>query len=466
MVDGLRRIIAWFRDRDGNEAVDAAFRRMLPGMLVEQFAAILLANVNVFVSGLISSEALAGVAQISTLNSILMNAFQAFSIGGTAMVARRIGAGEKREASAMATAAVAFGTLVSGALSLVIFALHRPIVLWLFGRAEPAVVNNSIAYFSCTALAPAMWFIYFQCCGFLRSAGDTRTPMLISVALNSMSILLNLVFSLGLRMGVRGAALSYLLSVTVAAALSLAMVLRRNAVFRLRPCGIGELRRGVGSICPIALPSTLQNLAFNGSRIVLQVFLASMGTAMVAANQVFNSVNEILLVPFMAIYCLIVPLVGLSAGKSDVKGVRRVIAHLVRRSMGWAVLTGLAHFLLCVPLALLFSRDARVVRVACHMALIFGVVSPLQSTCFVLPNGLTAVGDARFPMVFSSLTAWGIRVFGTWLLGVKLGWGAYVIIVTQALDYVARSVAYGLRFRGDRWEGFLSREAQTGAARQ
>ena len=184
---------------------------------------------------------------------------------------------------------------------------------------------------------------------------------------------------------------------------------------------------------------------------MLQVFLAGMGTVMISANQVFNSVNEVISVPFMSIYYLIVPLVGLSAGSGDGARIRGTVSHLVRRSMLWAVLTGLAHFALCVPLCLLFTRDTEVIRIASVMLVIFGIVSPLQSTCFVLPNGMKAVGDARFPMVFSSITAWGIRVLGTWLLGVLCGWGAYAIIVTQALDYVARSIAYCARFRGGKW---------------
>ena len=131
----LKKWVDFLRDADGHEETDTALRQMLPGMLVEQAAAVLLANVNIFVMGFISTEALAGVGQISTLNSILMNAFQAFSIGGTAVVARSIGAGKRDEASGTAGSGLLLGGLFSLLVTCLIWCLRVPLVTVLFGAA-------------------------------------------------------------------------------------------------------------------------------------------------------------------------------------------------------------------------------------------------------------------------------------------------------------------------------------------
>ena len=165
---------------------------MLPGMLVEQVAAILLENVNVFVTGFISTAAIAGVGQINTVNSVLMNLFQAFAIGGTVLVAQNAGASRKKDASHAAYAALLMGGLVSLLLTAVVWMLHGTIVHLLFGGAEADVLENSVLYFRYTALTPPLWFIYFQCCGFMRGAGDTQRPMFVSIALNVSSMVLNL----------------------------------------------------------------------------------------------------------------------------------------------------------------------------------------------------------------------------------------------------------------------------------
>ena len=111
-------------------------------------------------------------------------------------------------------------------------------------------------YFNYTALAPVMWFFYFQCCGFMRSAGDTKTPMYISIVLNTLSIVLNVFFSLVLKLGVKGSALAYLLSVTVSAVLAFLLLQRKTSAIRISLPSGEAFRRGIRAIAAIAFPST------------------------------------------------------------------------------------------------------------------------------------------------------------------------------------------------------------------
>lgn len=451
----LREKLDAFEGLAENESAAADLRGMLPGMLVEQVAAIFLENINVFVMGFISTAAIAGVGQINTLNSVLMNLFQAFAIGGTVLVAQHAGASRNREASQSAFSALVLGMAVSTLVTALIYLFHGEIVRLLFGSAASDVVENSILYFRYTALTPPLWFLYFQCCGFMRGAGDTSRPMAISIVLNVVSLLLNLIFSLGMHMGVQGAALSYLISVAVAAAASLAMVLRPDFAFRPSMGGAfswGTLRRIAG----IAVPSSIENLMFNGSRIIIQIFLAGMGKAMISANSVFTSVNGILNVPCMALYYLTVPVVSRYAGEGDPERVTRTLQYMVRKTLIWSIPVAAGHLVLAYPLSYLFSRDQEVIGIAVGMLAVYAVFAAMQHGSFILPNGFKAVGDARFAMVVSSATAWIIRVLGTWLLGVHLGWGAYAIALTQGIDSALRAVIYYVRYKRGTWLRYMS----------
>ena len=440
---------------EGNELTARELRAMLPGMLIEQVAAVFLELVNVFVSGFFSTAAMAGVGQINTVNSVLMNLFQAFAIGGTAIVSQHAGAARRGDAARNAFSALALGLAVSVAITALIFALRGELVWLLFGDAEAEVIASSNLYFGFTALAPPLWFVYFQCCGFMRAAGDTKRPMLVSIALNVSSLALNLVLTFALGLGVTGTALSYLLSVALAAALSLGMVLRRG--FELRPSrgAGGSMAEDMRRIAAISLPGSAENLMFNGSRIVLQSFLAGMGAAMISGNSVFNSVNGIFNVPVMALYYLTIPIIGRRAGDGGRGAVSGALEFMARRSLVWSVPVALCHALLGVPFSLIFSRDWGVVAVGAGMLLIYAPFALLQYGSFILPNGFKAVGDARFAMVISSLTAWGVRVLGTYLLGVRLGWGAYAIALTQGLDTAIRAAVYHARFRRGTWLRYM-----------
>lgn len=452
---GFRSWLDRFECLEGNEATARELRAMLPGMLVEQVAAVFLELVNVFVSGFFSTAAMAGVGQINTVNSVLMNLFQAFAIGGTAIVSQHAGAARRGEAARNAFSALTLGLTVSVVITALIFSLRGEFVMLLFGDAEAEVIASSNVYFGFTALAPPLWFIYFQCCGFMRATGDTKRPMYVSIVLNVSSLALNLALTFALDMGVTGTALSYLLSLAIAAALSLAMVLRRGFELRPKRCGAGELAANIRAITAISVPSSAENLMFNGSRIVLQSFLAGMGAAMISGNSVFNSVNGIFNVPVMALYYLTIPIVGRCAGEGDCERVSRALKFMVRKNLVWSVPVALCHLLLGIPFSLIFSRDWEVVVVAAGMLAIYSPFALMQDGSFILPNGFKAVGDAKFAMVVSSCTAWIVRVLGTWILGVRLGWGAYAIALTQGVDTAIRSALYHARFRRGTWLKYM-----------
>lgn len=449
----LRRFL---RDDSGpdTDAVRAELHGMLPGMLVEQTAAVILENVNVYVMGFISTAALAGVSQVTTINNILMNLFQAFATGGTVMVARCAGAGKRGAASRYAASALVLGLSVSLLLSALFFAFGNSIIHLLFHAAEQNVLDASQQFLRLTCLTPPLWFVYFQCCGYLRCVGDTKRPMLVSILLNGVSILGNLVFVGALGMGVTGSALAYLLSVAIGAMISLAMVLRKS--FSIRP----SFRPGNGqeagahsfrTVARIAVPASVENLMFNGSRIFIQIFLSGMGTVMISGNQVFNSVTSILMVPVMSLYYLTIPLVARCTDGGDEAAIRRAADCLYDKTMRWSLITGAAHLLLALPLSWLFTRDPAVLRVGVVMLAAYSPSLILQADSFILPNVFKAAGDVKYAMVLSSLTAWVIRVLGTWFFGVVLGMNAYSIVLTQVLDYLVRTFFYHRRYGGRKW---------------
>ena len=95
MIKKWREVLLRYEGQAENSAVAADLKNMMPGMMVEQIAAVLLENVNIFVMGFISTAAIAGVGQINTVNNVLMNLLQAFAIGGTVLVGQYAGAAKK-----------------------------------------------------------------------------------------------------------------------------------------------------------------------------------------------------------------------------------------------------------------------------------------------------------------------------------------------------------------------------------
>ena len=153
----------------------------------------------------------------------------------------------------------------------------------------------------------------------------------------------------------------------------------------------------------------------------------------------------------MALYYLTIPVISRCAGEQDREKVNNALRYISRKTLVWSIPVALAHVLLSVPGAYIFSRDPEVIRIGAGMLAIYAVFALFQNGSFILPNGFKSVGDAKFAMVLSSATAWIIRVLGTWFLGVKLGWGAYAIALTQGVDSAVRACVYTIRYKQGTW---------------
>ncbi|MDD5190794.1 MAG: MATE family efflux transporter, partial [Dehalococcoidales bacterium] len=106
-------------------------------------------------------------------------AFAGISIGGTAIVARHIGAGEPEKANHTLRQAMIMAVIL-GAFFAVLWWFFADQLLFVF-RAEPDVVAIGEDYIRINA--PCIMFFFIFYCGeaMLRGAGDTRTPMMIII---------------------------------------------------------------------------------------------------------------------------------------------------------------------------------------------------------------------------------------------------------------------------------------------
>ena len=71
---------------------------------------------------------------------------------------------------------------------------------------------------------------------------------------------------------------------------------------------------------------------------------------------------------------------------------------------------------------------------------------------FTLPTALRAAGDARFTMVTSMVSMWVFRIGMSYVLGAWLGMGLFGVWTAMQIDWAVRSLVFGVRFLGHKWE--------------
>ena len=168
------------------ELVPVIFALAWPTML-EQLLQTAVQYADTLMVGSLGTAATATVGSTTTVNWLVGSTVYSLGVGFLAYIAQAMGAGE-REKAAHASAQAVLCTLVVGAVSTAVTLGLSPFVpRWM--NADPDVCEMASHYFF-ILYAPMLFrtasMIFGTC---LRAAGDTKTPMRISVLVNALPLI-------------------------------------------------------------------------------------------------------------------------------------------------------------------------------------------------------------------------------------------------------------------------------------
>lgn len=167
-------------------------------------------GLNLVNTAMISSSGVAAISavnMIDSLNLFLISVFIAVSTGGTVVVAQYKGSGNSlmvSKATAGATSSVSLMAFIIGMFGIL---FHNPLLNLLFGAASPEVMHNARIYLIGSCISYLGIAVVEAVCGALRES-EEQASLALSLIMNLVYVLLNLVFINLLHMGVLGMTIS------------------------------------------------------------------------------------------------------------------------------------------------------------------------------------------------------------------------------------------------------------------
>ncbi|MBE6680536.1 MAG: MATE family efflux transporter, partial [Ruminococcaceae bacterium] len=157
--------------------------------MLEQFLQTAVQYIDTAMVGSLGTAATAAVGSTTTVNWLVNGSVSALGVGFLSYIAQSIGANDKNKARRAAAQAV-FATVVLGVLFTVITtSLHRAVPL-LMQVDEP--IQKMAAEYFLILYTPMLFRTAILIFGtVLRAAGDTKTPMLVGVIVNTVNVVLN-----------------------------------------------------------------------------------------------------------------------------------------------------------------------------------------------------------------------------------------------------------------------------------
>lgn len=422
-------------------------------ILIDQ---VFIIGLNLVNTAMISSSgvsAVSAVNMVDSLNIFLINVFVAVATGGTVVVAQYKGSGNELMVSRASAATVTSVAMIALGVALLIIGFHEPVLNLLFGYASPEVLESARVYLIGSSTSFIGLAIVQAVCAGLRGIGKTRASLVLSLIMNLLYVLLNIVFINLLNMGVMGMTWAINIARFAGAACALYYLFRVDATLHIRLRDLFHFPLSMlRKIMFVGMPFAAEQMFFNGGKLLTQVFIVSLGTYAIATNAIGSSLAAVFQIPASAMSITIVTVVGQCIGRGNIADARKFIKSFLWAGAFSLALAGLILMPLYRPLVGLFNPPPEIVNDLFVILLITAIVQvPLWSISFILPSALRAAGDSRFTSMTSMLTMWLFRVILGYVLGITLGWGILGVWLAMNCEWGVRGAIFLWRFRGKKW---------------
>lgn len=428
-------------------------------VLGEQLLNSMVAWNDTYLAGRISAVATSAVGFGAYIGWLVSMFFSLVGIGATAIVARSIGAGNRRDANVATNQAVMLSLILGVATTAALYAAAPGLIriLGLSPEAAPIAIRF-IRTDVWGYLAESLTFIGAAA---LRGAGNTRTPMKLIGAVNIVNAIASWILTFGIGswpgLSTPGIAMGNVVARNVGGVMTLFLLLRGCNDLRLSSSLLAPRLDWIWRILRIGLPASADGvLMWIGHFLFLRVITHAphngAADVMFAAHIIGIRVESLSYLPAFAFSVAASTLVGqnLGAGNPD-----RAIAcvHQARRQGLYMLLFTGALFLFGAPVIFRLLTNAPDV-VACGVPALraLAFIQPFVAILIVYLGALRGAGDTLLPMIFTVVGILGLRVPIAYLGGVVLRGGLIGVWSGMFVDLIVRSMLMTWRFRSGKWK--------------
>jgi len=424
--------------------------------VAESFFVTLAGMIDTMMVAELGSYAVAAVGLTAQPKFIGLTLFFGINIALSALVARRKGEQNQRDANEVALTALGL-TLLACVLITVLFVIFTPQLMRLAG-SNADTHDAAVEYFRIIMGGTLFNVLTMAINAAQRGSGNTK----LSMSTNVVSSLINILFNwllikghLGFpAWGVRGAAIATVLGTVVSSVMAVASLFRHTSYIRVSLMIRERLRmtaRAARSIRNLAFSSCLENLAMRVGFLATALVAARLGTDEFAAHNIGMNLLGLGFSFADGMQVAAIALTGESLG-AGLKEKAKMQAAICQR-IGFFISVVLA-FLLLVGGRWFFSlyfTENHILDMGVLICRFTMVIVLLQISQIIFTGCLRAAGDVRYTLIVALIAVTCIRTLVTVLLVAVFHLGLTGVWLGILSDQATRFLLMRRRFRQGRW---------------
>lgn len=412
------------------------FTLLYPVILENIFQTIVLFFNMVMLSRLGTTD-LAAAGLANTIIFAIINIFLGFQIGTTSLIAQAVGSKDFKKAKELLNFVIFFTFIFGLLITLILYPFRKNLMVLMGAEKEVAIKGSEYLNFIILFLLFRMIFLINN--GILRGYGDTKTPMLISLTFQILTIIFNYFLIFGVSffpsLGIKGAGLGTGIGGLVSAVLSLIIIKIKIKEKVKKILNLSYFKEFIKVSLPAANEQLLLNLGF----LIFIRIVASLGTLSLAAHQIAVRVESISFMPGSAFGIIATTLVGQAFGAQR----KDLIDFTIKKTSYYSLLImstiGLLFFFFPQYLVAIFNPEESVREFAINLVKISAFEQPQLALYFVYAGSLRGMGDTLSPMIVALFSTFLIRVGLIYFLAISLKLGIYGVWYGTVIDWAMRA---------------------------
>ncbi len=407
--------------------------------------------------GRLSTAAFAGQGLAIQIIIAFLTVLITFIVGSSLIIARHLGADQRREANHILGQALMISIVISFAFALV----------WYFGGVylfklikeggSAEAQRAGITYLRIVALFAPIMITNFVAVGCIRGAGDTHLSMIINVVINGLNVILAPLLIFGWfgfpRWEIEGAAMAFGISHSIGFIVTLYILRTRKTVLFL---SFKELTtpnfKTFKRLLKTGVPTTVEQLVWALGLLIVTIYAAMLGPKYLAIHTAFNRIQNVLSMAYLGFSMGAMTLMGKNLGAE-----KQQLAERTARTSGWvgfvfSCFIALTLIIFSKTILHLFIVDETVIQLGVNAVIIFAIVQIPKAVDNVIIGNLRGAGDLKWLMYMTIIGVLILELFASWVFAFTFSLAVSGLWFAHLIDETLRLILNYWRFKGGRWK--------------
>lgn len=392
------------------DILNALFTLSVP-IIINNFIQTLFNLVDGFWVLKISSVHFAATSFVWPVNFLFISLGLGISIAGTSLLSQLVGADRIEKAKEYASQIIVISVI--SALSFTIIGyIMSPYIIKAMG-ADTQLSELSNIYLRIAFLDLIFMFFYFNIYSIMNAQGNTVLPTILSGASAIMNMILDPIFIFTFNWGIAGAAWATLVSRALLAIVGGFLLFSKNNKIKPNFRNFKFNKQILKDVVKVGLPSTIGQSGSAIGFMVLNGFVVSYGTAILAAFGMVNRITSMIMQFSQGIGAALTTVVGQNMGANQLDRVDLAFNKAIRIAVSIGIIGSMFLILFDEQLIDFFIQskdDPLVITQAIRFLRFISISMPFLAIFNAFQGLYQGSGNTRFSMGMEIGRLWIVRI--------------------------------------------------------